>query len=41
LKDKVAVLTGAAAGSGSYITGDTIYPDGGRLAVNCTLPVLG
>ena len=25
--------------AGSYITGQTIYPDGGRLALNYTVPV--
>lgn len=35
LSSKVAVITGAA----SYITGQTIYPDGGRLILNYTVPV--
>ena len=30
-----------ASDDASYITGDTIYPDGGRLALNYTVPVAG
>ncbi len=36
---KVAVFL--ASGDSSYITGQTIYPDGGRLALNYTVPVKG
>jgi len=28
-----------ASGESSYLTGQTIYPDGGRLALNYTVPV--
>jgi len=34
---KIAVFL--ASGDSSYITGQTIYPDGGRLALNYTVPV--
>ena len=30
-----------ASGEASYLTGQTIYPDGGRLALNYTVPVSG
>ena len=30
-----------AGDDASYITGQTIYPDGGRLALNYTVPVAG
>lgn len=35
---KVAVFL--ASGDSSYITGQTIYPDGGRMALNYTVPVV-
>ena len=34
---KIAVFL--ACGDSSYITGQTIYPDGGRMALNYTVPV--
>jgi NAD(P)-dependent dehydrogenase (short-subunit alcohol dehydrogenase family) len=34
---KVAVFL--ASDAASYLTGQTIYPDGGRLALNYTMPV--
>ncbi len=30
-----------ASDDSSYITGQTIYPEGGRLALNYTVPVAG
>jgi NAD(P)-dependent dehydrogenase (short-subunit alcohol dehydrogenase family) len=30
-----------ASDAASYLTGQTIYPDGGRLALNYTVPVSG
>ncbi len=38
--DEVAsVAVFLASDDSSYITGQTIYPDGGRLALNYTVPV--
>ena len=38
--DEVAsVALFLASDDASYITGQTIYPDGGRLALNYTVPV--
>ena len=34
-----AVAVFLACGESSYITGQTIYPDGGRLGLNYTMPV--
>jgi NAD(P)-dependent dehydrogenase (short-subunit alcohol dehydrogenase family) len=36
---KVALFL--ASDDASYLTGQTIYPDGGRLALNYTVPVAG
>ena len=42
---RICLLTGSrvavflASEDSSYITGQTIYPDGGRLALNYTVPV--
>ena len=34
-----AVVAFLASDDASCLTGRTIYPDGGRLALNCTVPV--
>jgi NAD(P)-dependent dehydrogenase (short-subunit alcohol dehydrogenase family) len=34
-----AVAVFLATGEASYITGQTIYPDGGRMGLNYTVPV--
>jgi NAD(P)-dependent dehydrogenase (short-subunit alcohol dehydrogenase family) len=39
LAEVAAVAVFLASGESSYITGQTIYPDGGRLGLNYTVPV--
>jgi NAD(P)-dependent dehydrogenase (short-subunit alcohol dehydrogenase family) len=39
VEEIAAVATFLASDDASYITGQTIYPDGGRLALNSTVPV--
>jgi NAD(P)-dependent dehydrogenase (short-subunit alcohol dehydrogenase family) len=36
-----AVAVFLASDEASYLTGQTIYPDGGRLGLNYTVPVAG
>ena len=38
-EEVAAVASFLASDDASYITGQTIYPDGGRLALNYTVPV--
>jgi len=38
-EEVAAVATFLASDDASYLTGQTIYPDGGRLALNYTMPV--
>ncbi|MFM5953138.1 MAG: SDR family NAD(P)-dependent oxidoreductase [Novosphingobium sp.] len=38
-EEVAAVAVFLASGESSYITGQTIYPDGGRLGLNYTMPV--
>jgi len=38
-EEVAAVAVFLASGESSYITGQTIYPDGGRLGLNYTVPV--
>ena len=38
-EEVAAVASFLASEDASYITGQTIYPDGGRLALNYTVPV--
>jgi NAD(P)-dependent dehydrogenase (short-subunit alcohol dehydrogenase family) len=40
-EEVAAVAVFLASDDSSYITGQTIYPDGGRLALNYTVPVKG
>ncbi|HLJ71172.1 MAG TPA: SDR family oxidoreductase, partial [Roseiarcus sp.] len=37
-EEVAAVASFLASDDASYITGQTIYPDGGRLALNYTVP---
>jgi NAD(P)-dependent dehydrogenase (short-subunit alcohol dehydrogenase family) len=39
VEEVAAVAVFLASGESSYITGQTIYPDGGRLGLNYTVPV--
>ena len=39
-EEVAAIAVFLASGESSYITGQTIYPDGGRLGLNYTVPVL-
>ena len=36
--EEVASVAASASDDASYLTGQTIYPDGGRLALNYTMP---
>ena len=38
-EEVASVAAFLASDDASYLTGQTIYPDGGRLALNCTVPV--
>ena len=38
-EEVASVASFLASDDASYITGQTIYPDGGRLALNYTVPV--
>ncbi len=40
VEEIAAVAVFLASGESSYITGQTIYPDGGRLGLNYTVPVV-
>jgi NAD(P)-dependent dehydrogenase (short-subunit alcohol dehydrogenase family) len=39
VEEVASVAVFLASDDSSYITGQTIYPDGGRLALNYTVPV--
>lgn len=41
VEEVAAVAVFLASGESSYITGQTIYPDGGRLGLNYTVPIRG
>mgnify|MGYP003592243705 CR=1 FL=1 len=40
-KEVAAIAVFLASAESSYVTGQTIYPDGGRLGLNYTVPVAG